>query len=240
MLGEKIKITFTNTVDWDIEPPKPAEKCLPNWYKETPSYINDKKTPPSFMPEGSNTSSTIKRCMPVFDVITMGYIIDLPADVYVYTKINENGDKYQVFEWAALNLINFHATVQASKHPLANTHAYPKFNNPWAIKTPKGYSTLFVQPFHRKSVFTIFSGVVDTDVCSTPVNFPFVLNDVNFEGLIPKGTPIVQVIPFKRDSWKMSLGSVKEKIELKKISNKLDSKFFDKYKSLFWNKKSYK
>jgi len=27
----------------------------------------------------------------------------------------------------------------------------------------------------------------------------------NFEGLIPKGTPVIQVIPFKRDNWKSNI-----------------------------------
>lgn len=111
--------------------------------------------------------------------------------------------------------------------------------NPWAIKTPKGYSVLFVQPFHRESVFTILPGIVDTDSYTIPVNFPFVINDSNFEGTIPMGTPIAQVIPFKRDSWKMEFGSEIERNEQVNVTTKIRTKFFDKYKSMFWNKKEY-
>jgi hypothetical protein len=53
-----------------------------------------------------------------------------------------------------------------------------------------------------------------------------VINDPMFEGLIPKGTPVAQVIPFKRDKWKMKIGSKKEIEEQNKISTKLTTKIF--------------
>lgn len=226
-----MKIVFTNTSGADLEQPQPAFKLVPEWYKNTSSYIGDIKKP-----DGTGgTSATIKRCMPVFDAISAGYIITSPADVYVSIKNNQ-----QWFEWADFELISFHPIAQAPEHPDKKPFAYAKWNNPWSVKTPKGYSTLFVQPFHRESVFTILPGIVDTDQYMPPVNFPFVINDPAFEGLIPKGTPIAQVIPFKRDSWVMELGSKKDLEAQHKITKQLHSKFFDKYKSMFWTKKEYK
>ena len=195
------------------------------------SYIGGNKKP-----TGSGTTmTTIKRCMPVFDAITSGYIITSPADVYVRIK-----DEEQCFEWPTLNLISFHAIDQAPEHPNRKPHDYAKWMNPWAIKTPKGYSTLFIQPMHRESVFTILPGIVDTDTYTAPVRLPMVINDPNFEGLIPQGTPIAQVIPFKRENWQMEIGSEKELKEQNSIAQKLNIKFFDRYKSMFWNRKEYK
>lgn len=225
------KIIFTNTFGADLEQPKPASKSVPNWYKNMQSYYDNEKKPNG---DGS-TSATIKKCIPVFDAITAGYIIESPADVWV--SIRDSG---QWFEWSDFGLITFHPIQQAPEHPLHNSFAYPKWMNPWSISTPKGYSTLFVQPFHRESVFTILPGVVDTDQYTSPVNFPFVINDPLFEGLIPKGTPIAQVIPFKREFWNMSIGGKKELEAQAKISKKLQSKFFDRYKNMFWSKKEYK
>jgi hypothetical protein len=173
--------------------------------------------------------------MPVFDAIISGYIIALPADVYVSIK-----DGMQYFEWSDLNLVGFHPVEQAPEHPVRNKHSYPKWMNYWSIKTPKGYSTLFVQPMHRESVFTILPGIVDTDEYTAPVNFPMVINDPEFEGLIPKGTPIAQVIPFKRDSWKMEFGGRKEVEEQVNVTRKLNTKFFDRYKNMFRASKEYK
>lgn len=226
-----MNIIFTNTTGAEIEAPKPASKVIPEWYKNTISYMNDKKKPLG----DANSSATIKRCIPVFDAISAGYIIELPADVYVSIK-----DEEQHFEWSDFGLVHFHPIEQAPKHPVANGFPYPKWMNPWAIKTPKGYSALFVQPFHRESIFTILPGIVDTDGYTAPVNFPFVINDPSFEGLIPKGTPIAQVIPFKRESWTMKIGRLKHYEEQAKASKKLQSKFFDRYKTMFWNRKEYK
>ena len=226
-----MKITFTNTSGADLEQPKPASRLVPDWYKNTESYVNKERKP---LGDGS-TSATIKRCVPVFDAITAGYIIESPADVFVSIK-----DGGQWFEWSDFGLIEFHPIEQAPEHPDKKPFAYPKWTNPWAIATPKGYSTLFVQPFHRESVFTILPGIVDTDQYTPSVNFPFVINDPAFEGLIPKGTPIAQVIPFKRDSWTMELGDKKDLEAQVKVSKKLRSKFFDRYKSMFWTKKEYK
>jgi hypothetical protein len=226
-----MKIIFTNTSGADIEQPKPASRLVPDWYKNMDSYISKEKKPAG----DASTTATIKRCIPVLDAITAGYIIESPADVWVSIK-----DSEQWFEWSDFGLINFHPIEQAPKHPARKPFPYPKWNNYWSITTPKGYSTLFVQPMHRESIFTILPGIVDTDTYSAPVNFPFVINDPTFEGLIPKGTPIAQVIPFKRDSWNMEIGTKEEFDRQNKVSKKLQSKFFDRYKSMFWTRKEYK
>lgn len=173
--------------------------------------------------------------MPVFDAITSGYIITLPADVWVSVK-----DGQQFFEWSSFGLVQFHPIEQAPEHPARNKFAYPKWINYWGIKTPTGYSTLFVNPMHHDLPFTILPGIVDTDQYTAPVNFPMVINDPEFEGLIPKGTPIAQVIPFKRESWQMEIGDEKDLIQQSNVTTHLQTKFFDRYKSMFRTNKEYK
>lgn len=225
-------IIFTNVSGFsNLEQPQPASQFIPDWYKELDSYIGGEKKPDG----GGNTTATAKRCMPIFDAITAGYIITLPADVYVSVK---NGDQF--FEWASLSPVAFHPVEQAPNHPARKPYAYPKWINSWSIKTPKGYSCLFVQPFHREAPFTILPGIVDTDTYTPPVNFPMVINDPEFEGLIPQGTPIAQIIPFKRESWQMVLGGQKEIQEQALVAQIRDTKFFDKYKNMFRATKEYK
>jgi len=230
---EIVNIIFTNTGNIPDEfTPKPASKFIPDWYKNLDSYLNGKKAP-----TGSGTSAaTAKRCMPIFDAISAGYIIVSPADVYVSQR---DGQPY--YEWANFGLIQFHPKEQAPEHPhRGGAEAFPKWINHWAIKTPKGYSTMFVAPFHRESVFNILPGIVDTDTYTAPINFPFTLNDQKFEGIIPAGTPIAQVIPFKREGWEMGIGGEKEFIEQAQVTNKLITRFFDRYKSMFRQPKEYK
>ena len=54
-----------------------------------------------------------------------------------------------------------------------------------------------------------------------------------------KGEPMVQVIPFKRESWKKWSGFIMERAHGKTL-RLLESKFMDRYKKMFWNKKSFK
>jgi hypothetical protein len=174
--------------------------------------------------------------MPVFDAMTAGYIIPTYVDLYVS---NKDGKPY--YAWPSQEPITFHENAQADKHPLNNKYSYPKWTNPWSIKTSKGYSCLFIQPMHQeKSFFKILPGIVDTDKYTHPVNFPFVLTDLNFEGIIPAGTPLVQVIPFKRDTWEIKFGGEKEIQTSTNDFYHIRSKFFEGYKSLFRETKSYK
>ena len=193
--------------------------------------------------------------MPIFDSISGGYILTTYVDVWVKQipqvpeeiTVDENTDMsifptQPFYEWPSFGPIQFHPVEQMPEHPKRNGHmAYPKWINPWAIKTPPGYSTLFIAPMHRDSMFTILPGIVDTDQYSSPVNFPFVLNEATkFEGLIPAGTPMAQIIPFKRDSWQMELGTNEDFKEQVKISTKLRTKFFDSYKTQYRQLKEYK
>lgn len=229
-----MKVVFTNISNLPMEySPRPAHTEIPDWYKKINSYIDNSKKPLG----NGFTSSTIKRCMPVFDAITAGYILYTQVDVFISQR-----DGQPWYEWPAYEPIQFHPIEQAPTHPQNKGHliSYPKWINPWSIKTPKNYSCLFIQPVHRESVFTILPGFVDTDKYDAPVNFPFVLNDVTFEGLIPAGTPMAQVIPIKRESWNITIGKEKDLEEQNKTTIKLKTKFFDSYKSQFRQTKEYK
>jgi hypothetical protein len=180
--------------------------------------------------------------MPIFDAITGGYIILTHTDLWVSQKIDENGKSYQHYEWANFSALDFHPKHQLPEHPdgLGHENSYPKWVNTWAIKTTKGYSCLFISPLHRETPIIVLPGIVDTDHYTAPVNFPFVLRDPKMTGLIPAGTPIMQVIPIKRDVWEMEIGTEKDVIEQQKIMSKLRSVFFDSYKRQYRQKKEYK
>lgn len=213
--------------------PQPASHYIPDWYKKISGYITGKKEPD---PDMAGTNSTIKKCIPVFDAITAGYIITTPCDLYVSKK-----DGKPFYNWSGFDLIDFHGKEQFTGHPNAmGDFPAPKFINPWGIKTPKGWSVLIVQPMHRPSPFTILPAIVDTDAYTNPINFPFVLNDPNFVGMIPAGTPMAQIIPIKRDKWKMYFGGFDEVQKQVNITDRFQVKFFDRYKNFWWQKKEYK
>ena len=102
---------------------------------------------------------------------------------------------------------------------------------------------MFVPPLNNTDDrFSIISGMVDTDSHPIEINFPIVINGDKYptlETTIKKGTPYVQIIPFKRDMWKMKVSPRKQnEIQISKIFYGLT--ILNTYKEKFWSKKSWK
>lgn len=242
--SSSVPIIFNNMQSeeyWELYPPKPASHFVPDWYKNTPSYINNEKNLVN-----ETVPGTIKKCMPVFDSITNGYILTTTCDIEVTTQEYVEDGKIKTrpyFAWKAnFNAVLFHPIRQNPNYGIPNGHEsdYPKFNNFWSVITPKGYSTLITQPFHRSLPFTIFPAVVDTDIYTSPITFPFILNDITWKGIIPAGTPIAQIMPFKREKWEMSLNDKQTREETKVLARKIETKIYDAYKNIARTVKEYK
>jgi hypothetical protein len=60
----------------------------------------------------------------------------------------------------------------------------------------------------------------------------------NFRGVIPKGTPIFQMIPFKRDNWELEVDSSQETIDEHWFRGEnRRSMLYGYYKKTAWRKK---
>jgi len=228
-------IEFIKTLDTfpDIYSPCLSSDILPEWYKKMQSYHTEKD---NFR---SNTKmSTIKKCMPVFDAISSGYLIRLHSDISIVST--KDGYLYKTSNPKTEEVLQFHSRLQAETYPkdLSMYVSLPKIVNHWGIKTPKGYSCLIIPPSHHENIISVLTAVVDTDTYNSPIHLPFLINVDNFSGIIKAGTPIAQVIPFKRDSWSMSLS---ENFDLKRMfDSRIMSVFYNAYKSMFWQKKDFK
>lgn len=225
---------------WGDTPPEfapvPAKSLLPEWYKKTTAHVHNNK----HIYDDGKTSATVKKCIPVFDALTSGYLIRLVSDVEIGDSMS--GKKF--YRWPGKEMISFHGPMQLGEFPLKEFYdeQVPKFHNPWGIKTPKGYSCLFINPMNRgESVLRIFEGVVDTDTYHQPVQLPFLLNDHSWSGVIPAGTPIAQVIPFKRESFDHTIKRDDDYPDKPayKTHRLRRSIFFDAYKKMFWSRKEY-
>jgi hypothetical protein len=209
--------------------PTPAAKLIPEWYKKIESY----SVPPTNGAE-RRAFPTIKRCMPVFDSISSGYLILTHTDIEIF----EDG----TFGWAndLMESVSKHAKEQVYNYKDKDVPVdMPKFRNPWNIKTAKGYSCLFISPMHRPTTgLKILEGIVDTDNYFNAVQLPMQIVD-NFVGTIPAGTPIAQVIPIKRDSWKMRIGDDKDRKESKDVWMSILASWSNGYRRLFRENKEY-
>jgi hypothetical protein len=110
----------------------------------------------------------------------------------------------------------------------------------WIPKVEDGYSCLILSPINRTELpFYTASAIVDSDKMnySHGGNLPFYIKK-GFTGLIPAGTPMYQIIPFKRESWKMDV----EKFDSEKAlvgANNLRKNFIGSYKKRLWCKKEF-
>jgi hypothetical protein len=217
-LPKKVKFQSVHTA-FDVPKPTPAFKQTPEWYRKM-SGVEEK-------------IMTIKKCIPFLDAMTSGYVICSPVDV------NFNGNEFS--DLSKVRVVSAHHKEQTADLPVPrgfSSQPY-KWENFFTMTTPKGYSTLFVHPVNRHDLpFSCITGVVDTDSHPLPVNFPFFIEE-GFTGTIPAGTPIIQAIPFKRESW---VSEVEDNIPPKEILDayKMHHPPFGFYKKHWWHKKSYK
>jgi hypothetical protein len=185
--------------------PVPAGLGIPDWLKAMPQRavgaLNFRE------------DDTIKRCPPFVDAMTNGFLLPLICDVRV-----ENGE----FSWDnaippggeigfVRSPIGFHDESQVAGTPLFEAdHFLIKFHNLWTIEAPDGYALLFTHPVNRLDLpFTTLTGLVDCDrYHDNWIHFPAHWHDMSFSGVLPKGTPIAQCIPVRRDDWIADIASL--------------------------------
>ena len=178
----------------------------------------------------------MKRCPPFLDALTCGYLIPFP-------------------DWAELRLRDAHEWDKRGPGEIFLGSHFPeqykgtwfgmrtiiKFDSPWIIRTPTGYSTLFVAPLNRfNSPFCALSGIVDTDTYYNSVSFPMLLLDdeIGKEHRLEKGLPLVQAIPFRRDEWELSIGQSDDELWTA-TREELKAQKLNVYKNRWHQKKTY-
>lgn len=173
-----------------IAEPVAARTVQPAWFKRLPGLDPAELS-------ATNNGLTVKRCVPFLDALSLGWIVPLAATVRL--EISDDGASVEAGWEFDREMVSSHSPHQAAGNPF-EPRPMMKFHNPWTIRTPTGWSCLFVAPLNRPdNVVEILSGVVDTDVYTAPVNFPFVAIGEDGVHTLAKGTPLVQVIPFARE-----------------------------------------
>lgn len=192
-------IEFYTTSDlFDIIPkPRASQKFLPDWFKGLSTHY---EAPNDARDAFGNKQMTAKKCMPLLDVMSLGFIIPLAGDTHVRT--NQDCSRIEITSPPKFTTADFHDVRQVGEQSAPGFPANPiKWLNPWTIRTAPGWSTLFISPVnHFNPNFTCLGGFVDTDKYPKAVHFPSIWHTPNFDGAIKAGTPLVQVIPIKRST----------------------------------------
>lgn len=212
----------------------PIKKHIPKWYKDAEAfgYSNIQ------FDENKRIKANFKNCMPFFDSLTTGYCLETQFDITVSGNDNE-----KLLHWndGAIDLVITRSPEQNPTFPVPAAHSSQHFawHFLYHMQLPEGHSAIITHPFNRFDLpFVTLTGIVDADVPMFDGYLPFFIKN-DFNGVIPAGTPYVQIIPFKRDNWE----SVEDK-DILKLSKYLQFKSkarnFGFYKSNSWKRKNFK
>lgn len=180
-------------------PVVPAAEVKAPWMKKQSSNKPDEK---------------FLKCPGMFDYSRTGYIITAYTDIHI--KANKAGIVFKIEpphlspqEHKMMQPSPFNPKLVEGCAPVDDTVAKVvyKIPLPWSIYTKKGYSA-YLMPALMHGSYTdklfVYPGVVDYDDFHT-INFVFSpLKECEF--VIPAGTPLLHVIPFKREDMTAECG----------------------------------
>lgn len=238
-LANEQVLTFVAHDNEMFLPPEPAYKKIPQWYRDLAKHFtsNDLKNLNPVNDRGGDGSNvSTKLCLPFQDAMSLGYMYCLEGDLKVELDLNGKptlswGEEFMLMDKRP----NVDLAIPDDCHPI---HFGVKMN--WFYESPVGYSLLMTMPLNRPDLpFWTPSGIVDSDIWGLPAFLPLFIKR-NFEGIIPKGTPIAQMIPIKRESWSLNIDRSPEAVERHELlSENRRSHITAHYRKFAWRKKQY-
>ena len=240
--------------------PVPAKKIKPEWYKKLPTFISGeegehidtiKKCPAMhdwlsmgylirnrhtiivMISERTKDKQPISISLPIKDLkpeeishikkLLTNYKFD---DIVDY--ITEN--KFLVTELSdSIFDLGGHPAMQV-KGMSRDDKMQLKFKMDFLIKTPKGTSCYYLDPFlFDNPYFTTWQGIIDTDKFNqiTTNNQLIFYPKVNKSFIITKGTPLVQIVPFVRYPWKSKITYLSKEDIDKKFAHDMNNDLKD-------------
>ncbi len=236
------EITFKYIGDYSYsvaKRPAPAQSFMPEWFRKMESYDKSSENPSGnkLLVRDGYSNATAKKCTPMLDAITGGYVIPLWADIQV---TQTDGDP--ILSWRVQKeVFDLHGpSGRRIPPPPGFSPVVFKYLTWLRIETPAGYSTMIKPPAgHYDSPFHPVSATVDTDKSLIDSNIPLWIAS-DFEGIIEKGTPVAQVFPFKRESWSSKFDVMTDEQYMYEREAGVESTIKNNYIKNIWSKKSYK
>jgi hypothetical protein len=220
---------YENVVE---DKPSPSKEWVPDWWKKMDPYVDSK-----IKIHGHVSSATGKKCMPMLDAMTAGYMVPLWTDVMVTKTGNGHSVSWKTKE----PVFGAHDSRQSDgvDHPTGYSSIAFKYHNPWVIKTSPGWSSLISHPMgYHDLPFRMIPALVDTDKYPQDINPVFWIRD-DFEGIIEKGTPMFQVLPIKREPWKSQFEAYTSEQHMYNQEKNIGKTIVNNYIKNIWQKKDY-
>lgn len=216
-----------------LTPPKPARSFVPDWYRKADRFIGGSME----VREVGGINKDLKLCLPFLDALTGGYCLELNCDLLI--KRDERGVAFFWHEQPEPIENRPKNMATTLPRPAGHDKDLYAWKTVWSVITPPGYSAIYTHPMNRFDLpFVTTSGIMDTDSYPAAGEVPFFLKE-GFSGVIEAGTPIIQIFPFKRESWEHEIAKTDNKLlESKRYA--VQKYLYGGYKKLFWNKKEFR
>lgn len=219
----------TDKANKELGQPQPMKNLLPEWYRRAESTYTSK--------HGSE-SPGLKKCAPYLDALISGYAVVTPFDIYVSSidgKVEIKWDGPQEFDGFIAERES--ASGRTMPRPAGHADNHLVWSSPWGFKVPRGWSVLVTHPLNRFDLpFTTSSGIIDSDAFWASGNVPFFIKE-GFTGIIPAGTPYMQLLPIKRANWlSVHDQGISDKIAVQGMEVRKEGQ---SYKQTKWKRKKY-
>lgn len=227
---------------------KPAEPIIKfksfvgNFAVATP-VVAARRLKPKWIKPQTNPDKKFNVCPGMLDYANAGYIITAHTDIHI--KANSVGVSVKLG----------HIPVQHQNLSTPSNFDYEivdgmcavngvkkqavKILLPWSVQAKSGYSS-YVLPAIMHSDFAdkifVYPGVVDHDAFHT-INFIFT-PIIDCEFTIPAGAPLLQVLPFRRETITAQCDKATDR-EVDKHTFNTPSKLKHYYRKFLWSKKPY-
>jgi hypothetical protein len=189
----KNKIEFISLIEGFPEElyPQPAKSEIPKWFKDMPMLTEGMKK--------YDRGGTVRRCPSFIEWLGQGYIVKMWSDVVL--KNSEDFWEWRTpdnqFRW------DKHPAEQYQQWlPHDRVNVVYKCASPFKVVTPKGWSCYeFPLLFDHNPDWQVMAGINNSDTFHE-WNSTIMLFGDKEEIFIPRGTPISQIVPFKRGKLK--------------------------------------
>lgn len=184
--------------------PKPIIKTLPSWYKKASVHITNPATnQPYINPMDGGKVPSWKACAPLFDAMSSGYALRTPCDIEFFEKNGRISAK--ALDKNSQDFISERAEMADFTAPIGYDKNHFAWWVDWGVSVSEGYSVLYTQPMNRFELpFLNTSGIIDNDKVNLLGQVPFFVFK-GWTGVLPAGTPYLQLFPFKRENWESSI-----------------------------------
>ena len=193
-----------------LPPVKPGQirfTPMDNRLMEMPPFVNTVQNPPMWFKKIGKHQGSIRKCAGTIDFLTAG--ITLPMWTNFRFRLDPNGESWETAgddfgPPAGINSVSGFSVHSTGECPMTavrkvGTGQYPKIINPWRFETAPGWSSMILPAYWEPSEdYTLVPAIVHTDFYHLA---NVVINPIGDRPFTIKyGTPICQIVPFKRNS----------------------------------------